>query len=159
MAINATLAGLSAGLSSRLDFTAWLEETGRLLKLQTAPPALSLLADQSVTIVSAGDEIRISAQSKIELIAGQSGIKLDDGELAGVAQGVLDGNGYARHDGVPNEAARVFFGDSLQTATPATVQARAVTEDDLAADLHTLGLDPQAVDLQTLVEHQAGRSA
>ncbi|HSI51705.1 MAG TPA: type VI secretion system Vgr family protein [Ideonella sp.] len=48
MATNATLGQLSAGLSSRLDFSAWLEETERLLKLQTALPALSLVAERAV---------------------------------------------------------------------------------------------------------------
>ncbi|MCO5978118.1 type VI secretion system Vgr family protein, partial [Ideonella oryzae] len=51
------------------------------VSLRAHTDELKLLADQSVTITSVNDEIRISASSKIELIAGQSGITLEGGNI------------------------------------------------------------------------------
>lgn len=51
------------------------------VSLRAHTDELKLLADQSVTITSVNDEIRISANSKIELIAGQSGITLEGGNI------------------------------------------------------------------------------
>jgi type VI secretion system secreted protein VgrG len=53
----------------------------RPVSLRAHTDELKLLADQSVTITSVNDEIRISANSKIELIAGQSGITLEGGNI------------------------------------------------------------------------------
>jgi type VI secretion system secreted protein VgrG len=51
------------------------------LSLRAHTDALSILADASVTIVSVDDGIRIAARQRIELVAGQSSIVLDDGDI------------------------------------------------------------------------------
>jgi type VI secretion system secreted protein VgrG len=47
------------------------------VSLRAHTDALQIWADKEVTVISVNDEIRISAQSKIELIAGQSSITLE----------------------------------------------------------------------------------
>jgi len=74
-------------------------------------------------------------------------------------EGVLDANGYARHDGVPNLPAQIYFGDSQTPPALADIRALTVTDAKLNADLRSLGLDPDAMDLQSLMEHACGRSA
>ncbi len=55
--------------------------------------SLSILADQSVTITSVNDEIRISANTKIELVAGQSGITLEGGDITFTTPGAFTVHG------------------------------------------------------------------
>jgi type VI secretion system secreted protein VgrG len=51
------------------------------VSLRAHTDALQIWADKEVTVISVNDEIRISAQSKIELIAGQSSITLDGSDI------------------------------------------------------------------------------
>lgn len=146
------------------------------VSLQAHTDSLQILADQDVTVISVNDEITVSASTRIELVAGQSSVVLDGGNIdfscpgnwevkssthaflgggsapatlaalpdgvAGTApnfielnlhdewlmpiagapftvvfddgsvrQGVLDANGHARLEGVPNRTARVYYGE------------------------------------------------
>ena len=51
------------------------------VSLRAHADELHILADQDVTIVSVDDEIRIQASTTIELIAGQSSVVLDGGDI------------------------------------------------------------------------------
>jgi len=51
------------------------------VSLRAHTDALSILADQSVTITSVNDEIRIGANQQIQLVAGQSAITLKGGDI------------------------------------------------------------------------------
>jgi uncharacterized protein (DUF2345 family) len=51
------------------------------VSLRAHTDALSILADQSVTITSVNDEIRIGANQQIQLVAGQSAITLNGGDI------------------------------------------------------------------------------
>ena len=51
------------------------------VSLRAHTDALQIWADKEVTVISVNDEIRISAQSKIELIAGQSAITLQGSNI------------------------------------------------------------------------------
>jgi type VI secretion system secreted protein VgrG len=51
------------------------------VSLRAHTDALSILADQSVTITSVNDEIRIGANQQIQLVAGQSSITLKGGDI------------------------------------------------------------------------------
>jgi type VI secretion system secreted protein VgrG len=51
------------------------------VSLRAHTDALSILADQSVTITSVNDEIRIGANEQIQLVAGQSAITLKGGDI------------------------------------------------------------------------------
>jgi type VI secretion system secreted protein VgrG len=51
------------------------------VSLRAHTDALQIWADKEVTVISVNDEIRISAQSKIELIAGQSSITLEGANI------------------------------------------------------------------------------
>ena len=153
------------------------------VSLRAHTDELQILADKDVTVISVNDEIRISASTKIEIIAGQSAITLDGGDIefktpgaftvkgsghaflggssgaatlqalpdgklteapafmelnlhdewlmpvAGapyrvvfddgtVREGTLDGNGHARLEGVPNQQARVYYGEDPRPLEP-----------------------------------------
>ncbi len=51
------------------------------VSLRAHTDALQIWADKEVTVISVNDEIRIAAQSKIELIAGQSAITLEGSNI------------------------------------------------------------------------------
>jgi Uncharacterized protein conserved in bacteria (DUF2345) len=51
------------------------------VSLRAHTDALQIWADKEVTVISVNDEIRISAQSKIELIAGKSAITLEGSDI------------------------------------------------------------------------------
>ncbi len=63
------------------------------VSLRAHTDALAILADQSVTITSVNDEIRISANTKIELVAGQSGITLEGGDITFTTPGAFTVHG------------------------------------------------------------------
>ena len=67
------------------------------LSLRAHTDALQILADKDVTVISVNDEIRISASTKIELIAGQSAITLDGGDIEFKTPGAftVKGSGHA----------------------------------------------------------------
>jgi len=72
-------------------------------------------------------------------------------------QGRLNAQGYAKHLGVPDEWANVYFGDSPNPAVLKPVSVLAVTDQALSSELEKLGLKLQ--DLQALVDRESGRSA
>jgi type VI secretion system secreted protein VgrG len=55
--------------------------------------ALQLWADQSITVVSVNDEIRIQAQSRIELVGGSSSLVLDGGDVTFTCPGKFEVKG------------------------------------------------------------------
>ena len=73
--------------------------------------------------------------------------------------GKLDAKGYARLDGIPAGMAEVFYGDDARPAALKPVTLHKVTDEALADDLRKLGLNPETVDLQALVERHAGRAS
>jgi type VI secretion system secreted protein VgrG len=88
------------------------------VSLRAHTDALSILADQSVSITSVNDEIRISANTKIELVAGQSGITLEGSDITfttpgaftvhGATHGFEAGaSGNAPLPGLPNSAVSI----------------------------------------------------
>jgi type VI secretion system secreted protein VgrG len=83
-----TTAAHTASIAAGQTASLYAHQGGLQVKAANGPVSLrahtdelKLLADQSVTITSVNDEIRISANSKIELIAGQSGITLEGGNI------------------------------------------------------------------------------
>jgi len=72
--------------------------------------------------------------------------------------GTLDAQGQARLEGIPSGLAEVFYGEDARPAVLKPVTLQTVTDDALAEDLRKLGLDPQTVNLQALVQRQAGRA-
>jgi len=71
------------------------------VSLRAHTDALSILADQSVTITSVNDEIRISANQQIQLVAGQSAITLKGGDIEFATPGAFTVHGatHAFEDG------------------------------------------------------------
>ena len=67
------------------------------VSLRAHTDALQILADKEVTVISVNDEIRISASTKIELIAGQSSITLEGGDIEFKTPGAFTakGSGHA----------------------------------------------------------------
>jgi type VI secretion system secreted protein VgrG len=65
------------------------------VSLRAHTDALQIWADKEVTVISVNDEIRISAQSKIELIAGQSSITLKGGNIEFKTPGAFSVKGSA----------------------------------------------------------------
>jgi type VI secretion system secreted protein VgrG len=67
------------------------------VSLRAHTDALQIWADKEVTVISVNDEIRISAQSKIELIAGQSSITLEGSDIEFKTPGAFSvkGNSHA----------------------------------------------------------------
>ena len=59
------------------------------VSLRAHTDALSILADQSLTITSVNDEIRIGANEQIHLVAGQSAITLKGGDIEFVTPGTF----------------------------------------------------------------------
>jgi type VI secretion system secreted protein VgrG len=72
--------------------------------------------------------------------------------------GTLDASGYARLQGIPPGPADVFYGEDARAPALQPVVLHDVNEQSLASDLRRLGLDPATLDLQALVERQAGRA-
>jgi type VI secretion system secreted protein VgrG len=83
------------------------------VSLRAHTDALSILADQSVTITSVNDEIRIGANQQIQLVAGQSAITLKGGDIDFTTPGAFTVHG-ATH---AFEAAAT--GQSVLSALPA----------------------------------------
>ncbi len=73
--------------------------------------------------------------------------------------GKLDAKGYARLEGIPAGMAEVFYGEDARPAALKPVTVHKVTDEALAGDLRKLGLNPETVDLQALVERHAGRAS
>lgn len=58
-----------------------------------------------------------------------------------VREGKLDGNGFARLEGIPSSAARVYFGEDPRSWQPEPVQALTVTNEAILEDARKLGLE------------------
>ncbi len=67
------------------------------VSLRAHTEEFQLLADQEVTVISVNDEIRIEANQKIELIAGQTSIVLEGGNVTFACPGLFQvkGGGHA----------------------------------------------------------------
>ena len=90
------------------------------VSLRAHTDAVSILADQSVTITSVNDEIRIAANQRIQLVAGQSAITLKDGDIDFTTPGAFTvhgathafeaaANGMATLPGLPDSRAKLYF--------------------------------------------------
>ena len=77
------------------------------VSLRAHTDELKILADKSVTVVSVNDEIHISANSKIELVAGSSGITLSGGDITFATPGGFSVKG----------AGHAFLGGGSQAAS------------------------------------------
>jgi len=66
------------------------------VSLRAHTDELQILADQDVKIISVNGEIHIAAQSKIELIAADSGITLDGGDITFITPGQWQSKGSAQ---------------------------------------------------------------
>lgn len=74
-----------------------------------------------------------------------------------VKEGYLDGAGHARIEAVPNQAAKVYFGESTDPFQAQPVSLVSVNDDALREDLQKLGLNPDATDLQALIDKESWR--
>lgn len=61
-----------------------------------------------------------------------------------VREGTLDGNGYAKLEGIPASAAQVYFGEDPRSWEPAPVKALEVSNIAIANDARTLGVETDA---------------
>ncbi|MBX8575972.1 type VI secretion system tip protein VgrG [Pseudomonas cichorii] len=74
-------------------------------------------------------------------------------------EGVLDDDGFARLEDVPKGSAKVYYGEDPRPFSRESVAVVQSTDEKVNEDLRKLGLDPDQVDLQALVEKAAGRLA
>ncbi len=88
------------------------------VSLRAHTDALSILADQSVTITSVNDEIRIGANQQIQLVAGQSAITLKGGDIDFTTPGAFTVHG----------ATHAFLGGGNQAAQLPALPAAAIGE-------------------------------
>ncbi|WP_454835044.1 type VI secretion system Vgr family protein [Pseudomonas lini] len=72
-------------------------------------------------------------------------------------EGVLDDDGFARLEDVPKGPAKVYYGEDPRPYSRENVTVVQNSDEKVNADLRKLGLDPDQVDLQALVEKAAGR--
>jgi type VI secretion system secreted protein VgrG len=90
------------------------------VSLRAHTDALQIWADKEVTVISVNDEIRISAQSKIELIAGQSAITLEGSNIEFKTPGAftVKGSSHAFLGGGGNAAELPSLPFDLTQLTP-----------------------------------------
>ena len=113
------------------------------VSLRAHTEALSILADQSVTVTSVNDEIRIGAQEEIGLVAGQSAITLRGGDITCVTPGAFTVHGatHAFEGGGSGEAALPKLPTAMICPPPADkslfvkYDEQVVFKDDLAAPI------------------------
>jgi type VI secretion system secreted protein VgrG len=72
-------------------------------------------------------------------------------------EGVLDDDGFARLEDVPKGPAKVYYGEDPRPFSRESVAVLQNSDEKVNEDLRKLGLDPNQVDLQALVEKAAGR--
>lgn len=70
---------------------------------------------------------------------------------------VLDDDGFARLEDVPKGPAKVYYGEDPRPFNRESVTVVQNSDEKVNEDLRKLGLDPDQVDLQALVEKAAGR--
>ncbi|QXH49934.1 type VI secretion system tip protein VgrG [Pseudomonas fakonensis] len=74
-----------------------------------------------------------------------------------VKEGKLDDKGFARLEDVPSGKAMVYYGEDPRPFTRDSVVSVVETDEAMNAELRKLGLDPDDVDLQALIEQHSGR--
>ena len=128
-----TTAAHTASIAAGQTASLYAHQGGLQVKAANGPVSLrahtdelKLLADQSVTITSVNDEIRISANSKIELIAGQSGITLEGGNITVTTPGSFAVKG----------ATHGFLGGGSQAASLPALPTAKLGEQPLDLELH-----------------------
>lgn len=86
-----TLSAVSGGTTSLFTHEGGLNATtaNGPLQLRAHTDALQVLADQSVNVRSVGDELRVSAQQRIKLAAGESSVTLEGGDITIVTPGAF----------------------------------------------------------------------
>lgn len=99
------------------------------LSLRAHTDSLQLWADQAVSLVSVNDEIHISAQTRIELSAGQSGVVLEDGNVSFICPGKFE----------VKAAMHGFLGGGRQAAVLSDLPVGTVDELDNWLDLSLQG--------------------
>ena len=72
-------------------------------------------------------------------------------------EGVLDEDGFARLEDVPKGPAKVYYGEDPRPFDREPVKIVQSSDAKVNEDIRKLGLDPDNVDLQALVEKAAGR--
>lgn len=72
-------------------------------------------------------------------------------------EGVLDDDGFARLEDVPKGPAKVYYGEDPRPFSRESVTIVQNSDEKVNEDLRKLGLDPDQIDLQALVEKAAGR--
>ncbi len=86
-----TVSAISGGTTSLFTHAGGLNATTAQgpLQLRAHTDALQVLADQSVSVRSVNDELRISAQQRIKLAAGESSVTLEGGDITVVTPGAF----------------------------------------------------------------------
>ncbi|PYD90366.1 type VI secretion system tip protein VgrG, partial [Pseudomonas syringae pv. pisi] len=72
-------------------------------------------------------------------------------------EGVLDEDSFARLENVPQGPAKVYYGEDPRPFNRESVTVVQNSDEKVNQDLRKLGLDPDQIDLQALVEKAAGR--
>jgi type VI secretion system secreted protein VgrG len=72
-------------------------------------------------------------------------------------EGVLDDDGFARLEDVPKGSAKIYYGEDPRPFEREPVNVLESSDQKVNEDLRKIGLDPEKVDLQVLVENAAGR--
>ncbi|MEE5057163.1 type VI secretion system tip protein VgrG, partial [Pseudomonas alliivorans] len=67
-------------------------------------------------------------------------------------EGVLDDDGFARLEDVPQGLAKVYYGEDPRPFTRESVTVVQNSDEKVNEDLRKLGLDPDQINLQALVE-------
>ncbi|KPY23439.1 Rhs element Vgr protein [Pseudomonas syringae pv. philadelphi] len=72
-------------------------------------------------------------------------------------EGVLDDDGFARLENVPQGLAKIYYGENPRPFNREGVTVAQNSDEKVNQDLRKLGLDPDQIDLPALVEKVAGR--
>ncbi|RMM04379.1 Rhs element Vgr protein, partial [Pseudomonas syringae pv. maculicola] len=72
-------------------------------------------------------------------------------------EGVLDDDGFARLENVPQGPAKIYYGENPRPFNREGVTVAQNSDEKVNQDLRKLGLDPDQIDLPALVEKVAGR--
>ncbi|WP_161937227.1 hypothetical protein [Pseudomonas syringae] len=70
---------------------------------------------------------------------------------------MLDDDGFARLENVPQGPAKIYYGENPRPFNREGVTVAQNSDEKVNQDLRKLGLDPDQIDLQALVEKVAGR--
>ncbi|MCW7538029.1 type VI secretion system tip protein VgrG [Aquabacterium sp. A7-Y] len=94
------------------------------VSLRAHTDAMEILADGEITVVSVNDEIRIQAKSKIEMVAGQSRITLEGGDITFACPGAftVKSSGHQWEGPGQGEAQLPFLPDAKLGESPRFVE-------------------------------------